>query len=403
MPKSKRGRKGGGDEGTQSIERQLAELKLKQHEALQAVLKAQQEMAEKQAETERTKRDLEETQAAKQKASSEADFAAKTISGDDYAAALADGLQRDGFAYIDNFLGEPVASYIRDEMQIMRRDGLLKESELAGGKSGKNMRYSMASVRGDVVRFVDGTEGEGCYNIGLLKEFSDQVVIRVQERVSELQQQVIQRGKLMCTCYPGDSNVDQACGQGGPCRYVRHCDNPDKNGRVLTALYYLNKDWAPKHGGCLRVYPSDAEGNSRSDPVDVQPLHDRFLLFFSDKRCPHEVLPALAPRYAITTWYYNADERRNAIETASEEQGIETNRIMQEIEKFKAQTGSDASRVSQPSLSVGPDPGQQTASRGMVGGTAPGSIAQVGDTGIPGVLSPHDIARGGNVDLEELD
>jgi hypothetical protein len=65
-------------------------------------------------------------------------------------------------------------------MLIMQRDGLLKESELAGGKSGKNMRYSMASVRGDVVRFVDGTEEEGCYNIGLLKEFSDQIVVRVQ-------------------------------------------------------------------------------------------------------------------------------------------------------------------------------------------------------------------------------
>lgn len=378
----------------QSIERQLADLKLQQQMALQAVLQAQQEMAEKQAETERTKRELEETQAAKQKAGSEADFAAKTISGDDYAAELADGLQRDGFAYIDNFLGEPVASYIRDEMQIMRRDGLLKESELAGGKSGKNMRYSMASIRGDVVRFVDGTEDEGCYNIGLLKEFSDQVVIRVQERVSELQQQVIQRGKLMCTCYPGDSNIEQACGQGGPCRYVKHCDNPDKNGRVLTALYYLNKDWAPSDGGCLRIYPSDAEGTSRSDPVDVQPLHDRFLVFFSDKRCPHEVLPALSPRYAITTWYYNADERRDALDTASEEQNIETNRIMHEIEKFKMQTGADASKVSQPDLGSQGDCGKISGS---------GAIGQVVDTCIPGVLSPHVIANGGQVDLEELD
>jgi hypoxia-inducible factor (prolyl hydroxylase) len=381
-----------GDVG--SIERQLAELRLQQEMALQGVLRAQKEMAEKQAETERTRRDLEATEAAKQKASAEADFAAKTISGDDYADALADGLQRDGFAFVDHFLGEPVASYIRDEMQIMRRDGLLKESELAGGKSGNNMRYSMASIRGDVVRFVDGTEDEGCYNIGLLKEFSDQVVVRVQERVSELQQQVIQRGKLMCTCYPGDSNQDLGCGHGGPCRYVRHCDNPDKNGRVLTALYYLNKAWTPHNGGCLRIYPSDSEGNSRSEAVDIQPLHDRFLLFYSDKRCPHEVLPALAPRYAITTWYYNADERRNAVDTASEEQSIETSRIMQEIEKFKAQTGSDVSRVSQPDIG---------SWRGGSGAVGTDSIAQISDTSIPGVLSPQVIAQGGHVDLEELD
>ena len=156
----------------------------------------------------------------------------------------------------------------------MQRDGLLKESELAGGKTGTNMRYSMASVRGDVVRFVDGTEAEGCYNIGLLKEFSDQVVVRVQERVPGLQAQVIQRGKLMCTCYPGDALDDKPCGQGGPCRYVRHCDNPDKNGRVLTALYYLNSHWVPSHGGCLRIYPSDAAGQSLSAPVDIEPVLD---------------------------------------------------------------------------------------------------------------------------------
>jgi len=219
----------------------MDELRLRQREALAAVLKAEKELEQKQQETERSRRELEETEAIKARAAGEADFAAKSVAGDDYAAHLAEGLQRDGYAVVDNFLGEPVASYIREEMLMMQRDGLLKESELAGGKSGKNMRYTMASIRGDVVRFVDGTEDEGCYNIGLLKEFSDQIVIRVQERVDELKQQVIQRGKLMCTCYPGDINDEMPCGKGGPCRYVRHCDNPDKNGRRLTALYYLNK------------------------------------------------------------------------------------------------------------------------------------------------------------------
>jgi hypothetical protein len=52
------------------------------------------------------------------------------------------------------------------------------------------------------VRFVSGDE-EGCHNMGLLREFSDQIVIRVQERVKELQATSIKRGKLMCTCYPG--------------------------------------------------------------------------------------------------------------------------------------------------------------------------------------------------------
>jgi len=116
--------------------------------------------------------------------------------------------------------------------------------------------------------------------------------------------------------------------------------------------------------------------------VDIEPLHDRFLLFYSDKRCPHEVLAARAARYAITTWYYNADERRSALQTAGEEQSIETSRIMQEIEKFKAQTGAQASKVSQPSV---------------------GGLEEVQDTAIPDVLSSQVIKKGGHVDLEELD
>ena len=42
--------------------------------------------------------------------------------------------------------------------------------------------------------------------------------------------------------------------------------------------------------------------------ADVAPLLDRLLLFFSDFRTPHEVLPACAPRCACTLWYVERDE-----------------------------------------------------------------------------------------------
>ena len=42
--------------------------------------------------------------------------------------------------------------------------------------------------------------------------------------------------------------------------------------------------------------------------ADVAPLNDRLLLFFSDFRTPHEVLPACAPRCACTLWYVERDE-----------------------------------------------------------------------------------------------
>lgn len=71
-------------------------------------------------------------------------------------------------------------------MRILHANGKLQQSELAGGKTGKNVRYSMSNIRGDVVAFVDGSEQEGCHNMGLLQSFADQIVLRVQERVGLL-------------------------------------------------------------------------------------------------------------------------------------------------------------------------------------------------------------------------
>ena len=45
---------------------------------------------------------------------------------------------------------------------------------------------------------------------------------------------------------------------------------------------------------------------------DVAPLADRLVLFYSDYRVPHEVLPAHHERLAITLWYFDADEHARA-------------------------------------------------------------------------------------------
>lgn len=45
-------------------------------------------------------------------------------------------------------------------------------------------------------------------------------------------------------------------------------------------------------GGMLKIYP---EGTTRV--ASIEPLMDRLLVFWSDKRNPHEVLPAFKTRY----------------------------------------------------------------------------------------------------------
>ena len=49
--------------------------------------------------------------------------------------------------------------------------------------------------------------------------------------------------------------------------------------------------------------------------LDVYPNAGRAVLFFSSE-IPHEVLPVLSERYAITFWYYDATERQRAVDEA---------------------------------------------------------------------------------------
>ena len=72
---------------------------------------------------------------------------------------------------------------------------------------------------------------------------------------------------------PWQMTIERAGMQGA--HYVRHCDNPNINGRVLTAIYYMNTEWHPEDGGQLRIYSclkdaKSAEGFTDCDGVSLQ-------------------------------------------------------------------------------------------------------------------------------------
>jgi SM-20-related protein len=97
----------------------------------------------------------------------------------------------------------------------------------------------------------------------------------------------------------GRREVQVARYPGGGARYERHRDAfRDAVGpaRRVTALLYLNPDWAPGHGGELRLHVPGG-------PVDVAPRLDRLVVFLSE-RVEHEVLPTRTPRLAVTAWYH---------------------------------------------------------------------------------------------------
>ncbi|XP_030008386.1 egl nine homolog 1 [Sphaeramia orbicularis] len=198
-----------------------------------------------------------------------------------------------GICVKDNFLSPQLGDRVLEEVEVLNRSGKFRGGQLVSQKS-----IPSRSIRGDQIAWVEGRE-PGCENIGVLMAHIDEAVM-YSAASGQLGDCVINgRTKAMVACYPGN-------GAG----YVRHVDNPNGDGRCITCIYYLNKNWdVKKQGGMLQIYP---EG--KNVVANIEPLFDRLLIFWSDRRNPHEVKPAYATRYAITVWYFDAKERAEAKE-----------------------------------------------------------------------------------------
>ena len=138
----------------------------------------------------------------------------------------------------------------------------------------------------------------------------------------------------MITCYPGNGS-----------HYHKHCDNPTGNGRRVTCIFYLNKDWLPGDGGELKIYHSSS--SSAGDGfTTIAPLLNRLVVFWSDMRCLHEVVPSLPfrsylpqvlpsnkIRYALTLWFIDSNERNRRALLDEEEQGKQRDQQLSELQR----------------------------------------------------------------------
>uniref|UniRef100_A0A6J0T6L3 hypoxia-inducible factor-proline dioxygenase n=1 Tax=Pogona vitticeps TaxID=103695 RepID=A0A6J0T6L3_9SAUR len=196
-----------------------------------------------------------------------------------------------GICVKDSFLGEPLGARILAEVEALHHSGKFQDGQLVSQRT-----VPSQSIRGDQIAWVEGRE-PGCQAIGVLVARVDELIVHCAGKLGGYD--INGRTKAMVSCYPGS-------GMG----YVRHVDNPHGDGRCVTCIYYLNRQWDSKvHGGILQIYP---EG--RPVVANIEPIFDRLLIFWSDRRNPHEVKPAYATRYAITVWYFDAKERARAKE-----------------------------------------------------------------------------------------
>ncbi|XP_078728066.1 uncharacterized protein LOC144943992 [Lampetra fluviatilis] len=210
-------------------------------------------------------------------------------------------MEKHGICVVDRFLGATLGDSVLAQVCSLHAGGRFRDGQLV------SPRRDSAVIRGDKIAWVEGREPE-CDMIGVLLSRMDELILHCQGRLGRYN--INGRTKAMVACYPGR-------GTG----YVRHVDNPNGDGRCITCIYYLNKNWnTEEKGGLLRIFP---EGKTQH--ADVAPTFDRLLLFWSDRRNPHEVQPAFDTRYAITVWYFDAEERARAKEkylTAAGEKGV---------------------------------------------------------------------------------
>ncbi|XP_040984201.1 egl nine homolog 1 isoform X4 [Aquila chrysaetos chrysaetos] len=182
-------------------------------------------------------------------------------------------MNKHGICVVDDFLGKELGGLVAQEVRALHHTGRFTDGQLVSQKSD-----SSKDIRGDKITWVEGKE-PGCQTIRLLMNSMDDLIRHCNGKLGNYK--INGRTKAMVACYPGN-------GTG----YVRHVDNPNGDGRCVTCIYYLNKDWDAKvSGGILRIFP---EGKAQF--ADIEPKFDRLLFFWSDRRNPHEVQPAFATR-----------------------------------------------------------------------------------------------------------
>jgi len=153
------------------------------------------------------------------------------------------------------------------------RDGL---SEAGVGRGAG--RVLARDLRGDLTRWL---ERGGAQALQPLFELFD----RLERELCERAWLGVRATEVQLALYPG-----------GGARYAPHRDAFAGGGRRrATAVYYLNAAWQPGDGGELCV-------RTPSGTRTLAPLLDRLVLYLAEE-VEHEVLPAHAPRWAVTAWF----------------------------------------------------------------------------------------------------
>mmetsp|Transcript_22695 Transcript_22695/g.43377 ORF Transcript_22695/g.43377 Transcript_22695/m.43377 type:complete len:351 (-) Transcript_22695:378-1430(-) len=216
--------------------------------------------------------------------------------------SLSQRLRSSGFAVVDNILTHEAAVKLAEEIEDMgvnTRGSLMhKNSTHLVDKSGATQLLEKEHIWELDPRAPEIWEAATASRAPLLRtvEKDSSLAKLLNKYTSELR---LDAQALKVQYNEGD----------GGC-FPMHLDSdPDLDSRQLTAIFYLNQDWEPHHGGMLRLYPFPYK------PVDIAPTFNRLVLF----SCPnmiHRVLPSTVQRKCFTIWYSSSRRGRAAAQPA---------------------------------------------------------------------------------------
>jgi len=207
---------------------------------------------------------------------------------------LADEFTNSGWAYVQK-LGMDKNTLEQVHVDLHHVDHEMEPGRTSGGMSG-----GFTSFRKDQMLWLnENSKGElerrdvpGLSSLHLaLQEF----VARFVEQLKAGPGKLSLNGK----CAPMLARYDP----GG--YYKPHIDTVNSDGRVLTVIYYLNRQWDKSNGGQLCLYPNSLQTDKvlPTPSAEIFPEEDSIVIFRADKVL-HEVQPSRERRFALTQWHF---------------------------------------------------------------------------------------------------
>ncbi|KPJ18014.1 Egl nine-like 1 [Papilio machaon] len=224
-----------------------------------------------------------------------------------------------GVCVLDNFLGKDRGLLVLNEVLEMYRSGIFTAGQLVSSPASTEAQ----TIRSDRITWIDGKEPH-CFYIKQLISQVDKIILQANKmpnngkmgdyvidgrtKITVLRNKRVSLANATNTIALSMSHhyrmASRFCAS-----LIKRQNEAGTRMRGIGAAY-VTRGMARRGGRGARagVFP---EGTNQV--ADIAPIFDRMLFFWSDRRNPHEVQPAYSTRYAITLWYFDAQERAEAL------------------------------------------------------------------------------------------